>query len=80
MRGRRETLDSMEGKSKDSKSAVTEKDIRTRAYEIYIERGGSDGRALSDWLQAEGELKKSAAKAASRAKKEKKNLHPRNEV
>jgi Protein of unknown function (DUF2934) len=49
MRGRRETLDSMEGKSKDSKSAVTEKDIRTRAYEIYIERGGSDGRALSDW-------------------------------
>jgi hypothetical protein len=31
-------------------------EIRLRAYEIYLERGGSPGNELDDWLQAEGEL------------------------
>ena len=35
-------------------------DIRRRAYEIYLERGGLPGRELEDWLQAEGELKSAA--------------------
>lgn len=30
--------------------------IRSRAYEIYIERNGGPGDALSDWLRAEAEL------------------------
>jgi hypothetical protein len=31
-------------------------EIRHRAYEIYLERGGEPGRELDDWLQAEREL------------------------
>jgi hypothetical protein len=31
-------------------------DIRRRAYEIHLERGGLSGRELADWLQAEAEL------------------------
>jgi hypothetical protein len=31
--------------------------IEARAYELYLERGGKDGDHLSDWLQAERELK-----------------------
>jgi hypothetical protein len=31
-------------------------EIRRRAYEVYLERGGHSGRELDDWLQAEREL------------------------
>ena len=31
-------------------------EIRIRAYEIYVERGGQPGHDLDDWLQAEQEL------------------------
>jgi hypothetical protein len=31
-------------------------EIRIRAYKIYVDRGGSDGQDLEDWLQAEKEL------------------------
>ena len=30
--------------------------IARRAHEIYEERGGEQGRALEDWLQAEREI------------------------
>lgn len=30
-------------------------EIRVRAYEIFLERGGEPGRELDDWLQAERE-------------------------
>jgi hypothetical protein len=30
--------------------------IAFRAYELYIKRGGQEGRALDDWLEAEQEL------------------------
>jgi hypothetical protein len=33
-----------------------EDQIRTRAFEIYLERGGQPGHELDDWLQAEFEL------------------------
>ncbi len=36
---------------------VTEEHIRQRAYEIYLERDGTPGSALEDWLQAERELR-----------------------
>jgi hypothetical protein len=35
-----------------------EQEIRNRAYEIYLQRGGQPGDELGDWLQAEGELTK----------------------
>ena len=31
-------------------------EIRIRAYEIYMERGGQPGHDLDDWLKAEQEL------------------------
>ena len=31
-------------------------EIARRAYELYRQRGGSDGRDWDDWLQAEREL------------------------
>jgi hypothetical protein len=36
--------------------ALTEEEIRQRAYEIYLARGGEPGHELDDWLQAQGEL------------------------
>jgi hypothetical protein len=35
-------------------------EIRLRAYEIYLERGGLPGNELEDWLQAERELQHAA--------------------
>ena len=34
----------------------TPEQIRRRAHEIYLARGGAAGRELDDWLQAEREL------------------------
>jgi hypothetical protein len=30
--------------------------VAARAYELYLARGGEPGRAMDDWLAAEGEL------------------------
>jgi hypothetical protein len=35
-----------------------EEEIRNRAYEIYLQRGGQPGDELEDWLRAERELAK----------------------
>src|SRR5580765_8863869 len=35
-------------------------EIRRRAYEIYLERGGLPGEELEDWLQAEREIESAA--------------------
>ena len=37
-------------------SYVREADIRVRAYQLFLQRAGSCGDALSDWLRAEKEL------------------------
>ena len=34
----------------------TETQIRARAYELFLERGGQPGHETDDWLQAEYEL------------------------
>jgi hypothetical protein len=31
-------------------------EVRLRAYEIYVERGRTDGQDLEDWFQAEKDL------------------------
>ena len=36
----------------------TDDDIRHRAYQRYLERGGRNGSEVDDWLSAEQELKK----------------------
>ena len=38
-------------------TAHTEEDVRRRAYEIHLARGGAPGADLEDWLQAERELR-----------------------
>ena len=38
--------------------------IRQRAYELYVQRGCTDGHDLDDWLQAEREIKGTEANAA----------------
>jgi hypothetical protein len=35
----------------------TEEEIRQRAYEIYLARGGAPGHEVEDWFQAERELR-----------------------
>jgi hypothetical protein len=44
------------GRPEARRSAPGEGQIATRAYEIFLERGGAHGRDLDDWLQAEHEL------------------------
>ena len=50
-----------EFEKKQPVSAVTESGnddelIRTRAYELYVERGMEDGHEIEDWLRAEEEV------------------------
>lgn len=40
--------------SKDRRPSHEE--IQARAYEIYLQRGGGDDRALEDWFVAEEQL------------------------
>jgi len=42
-----------------------EQQIRERAYELYEQRGRTDGHELDDWLQAECEMKGTQANAAT---------------
>ncbi len=42
--------------AKADTSVITEEQIRRRAYEIYLARGGKPGDPLQDWLQAKREL------------------------
>ena len=40
--------------------AINHDEIRRRAYEIYLVRGGVPGCELEDWLQAESEFESAA--------------------
>jgi len=42
-----------------------EQQIRQHAYELYEQRGRTDGHDLDDWLQAEYEIRRKQAKAAT---------------
>jgi DUF2934 family protein len=53
-RTEKEPLDS--GVARPS-TGPNEDDIRRRAYQRYLERGGGDGQDFDDWLEAERELK-----------------------
>jgi hypothetical protein len=47
-------------------SGPTEDEIRQRAHQIYLSRGGAPGNAELDWLQAETELRAQGAVPPSR--------------
>jgi hypothetical protein len=40
-------------------TSYSEEQIRERAYETYLARGGQDGDEVSDWLAAERALEES---------------------
>ena len=44
--------------SAESHYQPTFDDIAQKAYERYLERGGTDGRDFDDWIEAERELGK----------------------
>jgi hypothetical protein len=46
-------------------------EIRQRAFEIHIERGGIHGCDLDDWMQAERELEEKYNKAQRSSQKKK---------
>lgn len=41
----------------------TPADIATRAYELFVQRGGGHGRDFDDWLAAERELQRQCVSA-----------------
>lgn len=43
-------------------SRPTHEEIELRAYQIYVDRGGTDGHDVEDWMQAERELLTKEAK------------------
>ena len=47
---------SLEGSRKAPKETPVHARIESRAYEIYLRRGATHGRALDDWLSAEQEV------------------------
>ncbi len=47
-----------------------EEQIRQRAHEIYLQRGGQDGSELNDWLQAEEEVLRAREEAIDEASRE----------
>ena len=42
--------------SRTAEAHPTQEEIELRAYQIYVERGGTDGHDVEDWLLAEQEL------------------------
>ena len=43
-------------KSRTAKARPTHEEIALRAYQIYLERGGTPGNPMEDWTRAEREL------------------------
>jgi hypothetical protein len=54
---KRRTVNQDEYKDLPAFIIVSPKDIAARAYEIYLDRGASEGFDREDWLRAEQELK-----------------------
>jgi hypothetical protein len=50
-------MERLSTKEQSTTNALTAEEIRKRAFEIHIERGGVHGCDLDDWLRAERELR-----------------------
>jgi hypothetical protein len=55
------------------KTTPSPEEIRQRAYEIYNERGGTDGNDLEDWFQAERELQETYREETAKMSKKTNN-------
>ena len=42
---------------REAEREISHDDIRNRAHEIYLGRGGSEGDEVADWLEAEREVR-----------------------
>jgi hypothetical protein len=51
------------GKRAAASRGPSQDEIERRAYQIFLERGGTDGHAEEDWLQAEYELRREKEQA-----------------
>jgi hypothetical protein len=50
----------------DERSAtMTDCDIARRAYDLYLARGCEHGHDVDDWLQAQGDLRKTRPSSAA---------------
>ncbi len=52
----KETKSKVNGRVPESDDLSIQRRIAMRAYELYLHRGGVDGYAEEDWLQAEREV------------------------
>lgn len=59
---------SPESEPQSVRGAPTREEIEIRAYQIYVERGGTHGQDVMDWLQAERELVEKYSKTGLKAK------------
>jgi hypothetical protein len=59
-------LDAKTNPPRAENAAANHDQIRSRAYEIYLQGGNLPGRELDDWLRAEHELRKSLFSSKSR--------------
>jgi hypothetical protein len=57
----------LDGPQAISQDPSLESQIQARAYELYQQRGMSDGRAREDWLQAEREICQSSTLVMAKA-------------
>jgi hypothetical protein len=55
-------------KKNKPESLPLEEQIRQRAFEIYLQRGGQEGSDLDDWQRAEAELQSRDAEAEFRSR------------
>lgn len=46
----------------EARTTPSDDEIRERAYQIYLERGGAPGDPVADWTQAERELRAAYAR------------------
>ena len=51
------------GKGASVSHGPSHDEIERRAYQIFLEHGGTDGHAERDWLQAENELRREKSQA-----------------
>ncbi len=47
--------------SQSQTNGNVESKIRFRAYQLYVQRGGTHGADLEDWLRAESEIRQGSA-------------------
>lgn len=59
---------SSESQPQTASGDPTREEIEWRAHEIYLERGGTRGRDVEDWLKAEHELLEKYTKMGLKAK------------